>query len=120
MARYIDIDLLIEAVEDTDWYHISKQGELVHGANSKDDIPLYKHADIVAVLNNAPIADVVPKSEVEELKEWVEAYKNTIESMEKIDEELRAEIERLQAKIKILTEPEDFDELKKKYTEGEE
>jgi hypothetical protein len=64
MARYTDIELLIDKVEGTDWYHISKQGELVRGANSKDDIPLYKHSDIKEVLNNAPIADVVPKSEV--------------------------------------------------------
>ncbi len=62
MARYIDLDLLINKIEDTDWYHISKQGELVRGANSKDDIPLYKHFDIIDVLNNAPIVDVVPKS----------------------------------------------------------
>lgn len=69
MARYTDIDLLIDAVEGTDWYHVSKQGELVRGANSKDDIPLYKHSDIKEVLNNAPIADVVPKSEVAQILE---------------------------------------------------
>ena len=74
MARYIDIDLLIDKVEETDWYHISKQGELVSGANSKDDIPLYKHSDIKEVLNNAPIADVVPKSEVEKLETILNSY----------------------------------------------
>ena len=45
-------------------------------------------------------ADVVPKSEVEELKDWVEAYKNTIESMEKIDDELRTEVADLQDALK--------------------
>ena len=58
MARYTDIDLLIDKIEGTDWYHISKQGELVLGANSKDDVPLYRHSDITDVLNNAPISDV--------------------------------------------------------------
>ena len=67
MARYIDIDQLIDKIEGTDWYHISKLGELTKGANSKYDIPLYKHSDIKDALNNAPIVeDVVPKSEVEE------------------------------------------------------
>ena len=68
MARYTDIDLLIDKVEGTTWYHINKNGELVTGANSETDIPLYKHSDIKRVLEEAPEADVVPKSEVERLE----------------------------------------------------
>ena len=73
MARYTDIDLLIDKIEGTDWYHISKQGELVLGANSKDHVPLYKHSDITDALNNAPLADVAPKSEV---AYWMDAAAN--------------------------------------------
>lgn len=59
MPRYTDIDLLIDKVEETTWYHINKNGELVMGANSETDIPLYKHSDITRVLSEAPEADVV-------------------------------------------------------------
>ena len=44
----------IEAMESLDWYHINKNGQLVHGANSKTDEPLYKAEDVYRVLNNAP------------------------------------------------------------------
>lgn len=72
MARYIDIDLLFDKVEETTWYHINKNGELVVGANSETDIPLYKHSDIMRVLAEATEADVVPKSEVERLVDkWI-------------------------------------------------
>ena len=46
----------IEAVEDTDWYHINKNGELVHGANSEEDTPLFKADDIYRVLDSVPPA----------------------------------------------------------------
>lgn len=41
----------IEAMESLDWYHINKNGQLVHGANSKADEPLYKAEDVYKVLN---------------------------------------------------------------------
>lgn len=59
MARYTDIDLLIDKVEETTWYHINKNGELVVGENPGRNIPLYKHSDITRVLSEAPEADVV-------------------------------------------------------------
>jgi hypothetical protein len=46
----------ILAMEDTNWYHINKDGQLVHGANSKDNEPLYKAKDVYAVLNTMPSA----------------------------------------------------------------
>lgn len=129
MARYTDIDLLIEAVEETDWYHISKHGELSRGANSKDDIPLYKHSDIIAVLNNAPIADVVPKSEVEDYKHnWqkihdsynadcLEHYnKGRQDAAREIFEEIENRAYGFGACFVEMTRT-TFDELKKKYTE---
>ncbi len=84
MPRYTDIDQLIDKVEETTWYHINKNGELVVGANSETDVPLYKHSDITRVLEEAPVADVVPKSEVameilEEITDIIMfAYKNDI------------------------------------------
>ena len=46
----------IEAMEDVDWYHINKDGQLTHGANSKEDEPLCKAEDVYKVLNDMPSA----------------------------------------------------------------
>jgi len=46
----------ILAMEDTNWYHINKDGQLVHGANSKEGEPLYKAKDVYTVLNTMPSA----------------------------------------------------------------
>ena len=59
MAEYIEREALIDAVESTDWYHISMQGKLVHGAIS-DGHALYKADDIFKVLADAPTIDAVP------------------------------------------------------------
>lgn len=76
MTRYTDIDQLIDKVEKTTWYHINKNGELVVGANSKIDIPLYKHSDIKRVLEESPMADY------EEAKQ--EVAREIFEEIEKI------------------------------------
>jgi hypothetical protein len=59
MPEYIERETVIDAVESTDWYHISMQGNLVHGAIS-DGNALYKADDIFKVLVDAPAADVAP------------------------------------------------------------
>lgn len=46
----------IDAMEDVDWYHINKDGQLTHGANSEEDEPLYKAEDVYKVLNDMPTA----------------------------------------------------------------
>ena len=46
----------IDAMEGVDWYHINKDGQLTHGANSKEDEPLYKAKDVYKVLNDMPSA----------------------------------------------------------------
>lgn len=46
----------IDAIEGVDWYHINKDGRLVHGANSDDHEPLYKAKDVYKVLNDVPSA----------------------------------------------------------------
>ena len=51
MDDFISRKATIDAMEDTDWYHINKDGQLTHGANSDDYEPLYKAKDVYAVLN---------------------------------------------------------------------
>ena len=97
MARYTDIDLLIDKVEETTWYHINKNGELVNGANSKTDIPLYKHSDIKRVLAEAPTADVAPKREVERLERILNSYAlqyGTVVDQQKVIEKAKTEVAR--------------------------
>ena len=53
----------IDAMENVDWYHISKDGQLVHGANSDDHEPLYKAKDVYAVLNTMPPAQPEKRTE---------------------------------------------------------
>ena len=53
---FISRKAAIEAMEDVDWYHINKDGQLTHGANSKEDEPLYKAEDVYKVLNDMPSA----------------------------------------------------------------
>ena len=133
MARYTDIDLLIEAVEETTWYHISKKGELVTGANSKDDIPLYKHSDIKEVLNNAPTADV-DKIKIEVAREIFEEIERLLDNYSTA-QCYQGEVERLldnystaqcyQGEV-FVQKSFDYElenaiaELKKKYTEEKE
>lgn len=47
----------IDEVEDTDWYHQNKKGEMVHGANPADHQAWYKAEDIYKVLNSLPSAE---------------------------------------------------------------
>lgn len=56
---YISRQAAIEYIEDTDWYHINQNGELVSGANSQEHEPLYMASDIYAALEDLPSADVV-------------------------------------------------------------
>ena len=57
----------IDAMEGVDWYHINKDGQLTHGANSKEDEPLYKAKDVYAALNKMPSAQ--PEKRTEERTE---------------------------------------------------
>ena len=56
MSDLISRQTAIDAMEDVDWYHINSNGQLVHGANSKEDEPLYKAEDVYKVLNDMPSA----------------------------------------------------------------
>lgn len=58
MAEYIEREAVIDEIEDTTWYHISCQKNLVEGAACEADA-LYKATDIYNVIKSAPTADVV-------------------------------------------------------------
>lgn len=53
----------VDAIERTDWYHINKRGELVHGANGEEDVPLYKADDVYKAIAETPgVEEVVQES----------------------------------------------------------
>lgn len=52
----------IDAIELTDWYHQSSNGEMVHGANSNDHQAWYKADEILADIENLPSAQSEVKS----------------------------------------------------------
>ena len=60
MDDYIKREDAIEAIEDTDWYHINSQAEMVHGANSELHQAWYKAIDIYSAIDSVPSADVAP------------------------------------------------------------
>lgn len=54
MKDLIERQKTIDALELTTWYHQNRNGEMVKGANSKDDQAWYKAEDVYKVLNDAP------------------------------------------------------------------
>ena len=47
----------IDVLESITWYHIGKSGELVKGANSRYDEPLYKAEDVYKALEKLSSAE---------------------------------------------------------------
>lgn len=74
MTDYISREAAIEAIENTDWYHINHSGELVHGANGNDDTPLYKADDVYKAIDAVPAADVVERK----TGKWIKTDKHDI------------------------------------------
>lgn len=58
MSKYTNHEILTKLIEDTDWYHIDSNGELVSGATS--DIALYKASDILTIIRDVSTTDVAP------------------------------------------------------------
>jgi hypothetical protein len=76
MAKeYIERDAVLEAIESTDWYHLSEKGNMVHGAVSGENA-WYKADDIYKVLEEIPAADVVEVVRCKDCKYLEEAYVN--------------------------------------------
>lgn len=57
--EYIEREVAITALENTDWYSINKKGEIVLGAFSSNTA-LFKAEDIFALLRKVPTEDVTP------------------------------------------------------------
>lgn len=58
MPKYTNHEILTKLIEDTDWYHINSNGELVLGATS--DNALYKASDILTIIRDVSTTDVGP------------------------------------------------------------
>lgn len=59
MAEYIERFVALDAIDRTDWYQVSAQGNLVHGA-SEEGNAWYKAVDVYKALHDIPAADVTP------------------------------------------------------------
>ncbi len=65
---------VVDEIDGVDWYHINKNGEMVHGANSAEHQAWYKADDIYAAIERVPSAqqwipctpETMPK-----VREWV-------------------------------------------------
>ena len=118
MARYIDADELRRRVkEKTNPY-------------GKPTLDYESGVKVMNMIDNAPTADVVPKSEVEKLQNelviWKQNRFNLYQKLEcyemarqKVASEIFAEIEKLHLHITNEFDLRRYNELKKKYTEGE-
>ena len=47
---------VVDTIEGVDWYHINKNGEMVHGANDAEHQAWYKADDIYAAIKALPSA----------------------------------------------------------------
>ena len=47
---------VVDEIEGVDWYHINKNGEMVHGANDNDHQAWYKAEDIYKAVESVPSA----------------------------------------------------------------
>lgn len=81
MDELISRQAAIDAIESTDWYHQNRNGEIVHGANSREEQAWYKADEVHAVIENLPSAQpelrwipvkIRPMTE-EERQEWIES-----------------------------------------------
>ena len=52
---------VVDTIEGVDWYHINKNGEMVHGANDAEHQAWYKADDIYAAIERVPSAQPVAK-----------------------------------------------------------
>ena len=52
---------VVDAIEGVDWYHINRNGEMVHGANDAEHQAWYKADDIYAAIERVPSAQPVAK-----------------------------------------------------------
>jgi len=67
MNDLISRQAVIDAIENTDWYHQNKNKDMVHGANSSEHQAWYKAEDVYKALKNVPSAQPEQKK-----GKWIE------------------------------------------------
>lgn len=95
MTRLIDADRLMDVVEEIDWYHLNKRGEMVHGANSDYHQPWYKWDEVHNAIRNAPEVEAIP---VEWIKKLIEEDRKCAE---KAKEEKNEKVFRFHKRLEI-------------------
>lgn len=63
---------VIDAMENTDWYHVNSNGKLVSGANSDEDVALYKEADVYKAIDSVEPVDAIP---IEFIENKIDEYR---------------------------------------------
>lgn len=66
MDDFISREDTIEKMEEVDWYHQNKNGEMVHGANPPEHQAWYKTEDVYKVLEDMPPAQPEPLTDKEQ------------------------------------------------------
>ncbi|MEE1046055.1 MAG: hypothetical protein U0M60_01385 [Clostridia bacterium] len=115
MPRYIDADALEEYIQET---ICAKCGDISDGIKCKS----CGIDDTLDFLENAPTEDVVPRSEVEKLEEYIDDLNDSKEHLCVMLEEARSDVAReiiddLASEGLLNVEPWGIANLKKKYTE---
>ena len=84
MPKYVNHDIITKLIEDTDWYHINSNGELVLGATS--DTALYKASDILTIIRDVSTTDVAPIVHVKWIHKNGEMYCSICDNEALMDE----------------------------------
>ena len=123
MARYIDAEALTD-------YMLERYNDLCEKHGDYDHYTT-GYGDAIDVIENAPTADVVPKSEVDKtIAEWAYLHADVLNKLEnarvEVAREIFEEIEKIVVKVRVedtknfVLSEKQFAELKKKYTEKRE
>jgi len=84
---------VVDAIEGVDWYHINKNGEMVHGANDAEHQAWYKADDIYAAIERVPPAQPdVPDTNVGDMisrQAALDAVNSLIDLFERILSDIR-------------------------------
>lgn len=75
---------VVDEIDGVDWYHINRNGEMVHGANSAEHQAWYKADDIYAAIERVPSAQPVAKDINVPVKDCI-SRQAALDALEKID-----------------------------------
>lgn len=105
MARYIDADRLCEALKSMASVQYPDKQNTILG--------------VVSSIENFPTADVVPRSEVDELKAIIADHKTSEERWEELYSDAKSEVKQLQSEVTTLLNDLAVATLKYKNAEAE-